>query len=336
MLDLPRTRTFRLQTNRVACDGAGLFVGSVALLHAGKEPSGAASWTVRPEVELNEELSACYGLPIDVTLKIGGLASVAKALNQGNLAMAAIAALLLQFPDPPVAEKAWSPSDDRSQLAIELIWSGLLKGDWDPDKHPRIGEPPNRGWFAPVDEKLKLPQIGSPSSRAIKAARDFIARAEEKKTLARAGKAGKIAALLLEAFEEFGPTPLNVGEDQALERQRIFGLARTYFDPPKTLEELQAPPTDDNFGYDIHHIVEQNPSNIEKRELVKFGQAVLDADNNLVRIPRLRHWLITAYYNEKDATDPEGRLRRNVIKEKSFDEQREIGLERLRAVGVLK
>ena len=79
-----------------------------------------------------------------------------------------------------------------------------------------------------------------------------------------------------------------------------------------------------------------NDANVAKKELVKFGQAAIDADSNLVSIPRLKHWLVTAWYNSKYPGDPEGRLRRDVISEKSFDEQREIGLEQLRAVGVLK
>jgi hypothetical protein len=339
MLDLPGIRTFRLQPNRVSCDGDGLFVGSVALLRAGATSPGAASWTVRPEGELNEELSACYGLPIDVASKSGGLASVARALDQGNLALATVAALLLKFPDPPVAEKALFSSHDRLRLAADLIWSGLLKGDWDPHKHPRTGASPNRGWFAIVEEKTKAPKIGSPASREIEAARKLIAKAKEKaeeeEGLARLGRAGKIVALLLETLEEIVPTPANPGEDQALERQRIFGLARSFFDSPKTLEELQAP-SDDNFGYDNHHMVNQNDANVAKKELVKFGQAAIDADSNLVSIPRLKHWLVTAWYNSKYPGDPEGRLRRDVISEKSFDEQREIGLEQLRAVGVLK
>jgi hypothetical protein len=335
MLDLPGIRTFRLQPNRVSCDRDGLFVGSVALLRAGAMSPATTFWTVRPEGELNAELSVCYGLPVDIASKSGGLVSVARALNQGNLALATVAALLLKFPDPPVAEKALFSSDDRLRLAADLIWGGLLKGDWDPDKHPRTGGPPNRGWFGIVDEKTKVPKLGSPASREIEATRTLIARTREKKNFAYAGRAGKIVALLLETLEEIMPTPANPGEDQALERQRIFGLARTFFDPPKTLEELQAP-SDDNFGYDNHHMVNQNKANVAKKELVKFGQAALDADSNLVRIPRLKHWLVTAWYNEKDPDDPEERLRRDVISEKSFDEQREIGLKLLRDVGVLK
>ena len=40
--------------------------------------------------------------------------------------------------------------------------------------------------------------------------------------------------------------------------------ARSSLDPPKTLVELQTPPTENVFGYELHHIVEQNPSNIAK------------------------------------------------------------------------
>jgi hypothetical protein len=119
MLDLPGIRTFRLQPNRVSCDRDGLFVGSVALLRAGAMSPATTFWTVRPEGELNAELSVCYGLPVDIASKSGGLVSVARALNQGNLALATVAALLLKFPDPPVAEKALFSSDDRLRLAAD-------------------------------------------------------------------------------------------------------------------------------------------------------------------------------------------------------------------------
>lgn len=81
-----------------------------------------------------------------------GFAAIAKALECGDVALAQIAAVLLQFPDPPMLAKA--EGLDPAALAAELFRSGLLKGDWDPDKHPRTGTPPNPGWFAPKDDDV--------------------------------------------------------------------------------------------------------------------------------------------------------------------------------------
>ena len=79
------------------------------------------------------------------------MAVVARALERNDLALAQIAALLLQFPDPPSLTKD-SSAQGAAALAWRLIESGLLKADWDAAKHPRAGEPPNPGWFAPKDD----------------------------------------------------------------------------------------------------------------------------------------------------------------------------------------
>jgi hypothetical protein len=55
---------------------------------------------------------------------------------------------------------------------------------------------------------------------------------------------------------------------------------------------------------------------------------------NIVRIPHTLHERITAEYNEKD---PETGLRfRDTLKGKSFEEQYEIGIEKLRKYGVIE
>jgi hypothetical protein len=76
---------------------------------------------------------------------------VAAALNRGDLVMAAIAAVQLQFPDPPSLANRAESQDEIAPRAREPIRSGLLKF-WDPEKHPRAGVLPNPGEFAPVGE----------------------------------------------------------------------------------------------------------------------------------------------------------------------------------------
>ena len=108
MLAMPGMRAFSLAAKRgnegVSCDASGVFVGGVPLL---RPPSAEKRyWTVRPAAEINEELTARYRLPIDIASKAGALALIAAALNRGDLAMTAIAAVQMQFPDPPPLAKA--------------------------------------------------------------------------------------------------------------------------------------------------------------------------------------------------------------------------------------
>lgn len=136
-------RAFVAETTASSWDPCRCCVGSETL-------DGREHWFVRSAIELDDELTARYGLPIDAAAKAGGMATVARALDRGDLALAGIAAVLLQLPDPPPLEKGAPAADDWTGLAVELVASGLLKGDWDPVKHPRTGEKPNPGWFADV------------------------------------------------------------------------------------------------------------------------------------------------------------------------------------------
>jgi hypothetical protein len=151
MLAMPGLRTFSLAakpgSEGVSCDAQGVFVGGVPLLQA--PTAGDSLWRVRPVAELNNELTARYRIPIDIASKAGGLALIAAALNRGDLAMAAIAAVQMQLPDPPSLAKGPENPGDIARRAQELVRSGLLKF-WDPTKHPRAGVPPNPGWFAPT------------------------------------------------------------------------------------------------------------------------------------------------------------------------------------------
>jgi hypothetical protein len=351
-------RTFRLREGGISCDERGLSVGPASLLCKAPGRGFRQLWSMRDIGEINRDLSAIYGLPIDAASKISRIAEIARALTDGELARAGVGALLLQFPEPPALAKH-KAFDEAAllDLAAELGRSGLLKANWDPEKHPRTGESPNRGWFAPVEEKNALvPKkddalvpnqenappgeqkrstlFGWPSRVIRQAIREAVKRVTTKvvATLAEAGATviTEGGALLVEVLENLGPSELNRGE------QKILDEWHAADDPAKTLEELQIKPTKNTLGYDLHHIVEQNPANVEKTDFEKFTQERLDEPDNLVWVPRLRHERISAYYSETDDADFMNRTNRDVIKQKPFDQQREIGLARLRAVGVLK
>jgi hypothetical protein len=336
---LPFVCFFRLSEDGVRCGTDGLYVGLTPLLRR----AASGSWAPRPRDEVEAELTALYGLPIDLSAKAGGLATVAAALQRGDAPLAAIAAVLLGFPDPPGLAKG-APARGGDELAAQLFASGLLK-DWDSAKHPRVGDKPNAGWFAakPVEPNAPPPVPAKPSF-ARQALRVAVAnaRALVKVAAKEAVEGGRWALwlipdlkLLVEtAVETLDPTPLNVGEQQVLDR------IRAAMDPPKTLDELQQSPEENVLGYQRHHVVEQNPDNVAKSPLVaaieKFGRAVLDDPSNIVWVPTLKHEQITGYYNALERSDQPGILHRDVVEELDFAAQRATGLDALRKFGVLK
>ena len=371
MIAFYRQDFFSLSESGVRCGEDGLFVGSVALLRRASPSGDRQAWSARPVEELDRELTDLYGWPIDIGVKRAGLASIARALDRGDLVFAKVSALLLRLPDPPSLAKG-TPTCGAPELAARLFNSGLLKGGWDPAEHPRTEEPPNRGWFAPSEKEpepkgelepakpkgeleptdpksepeLTEPKGESEPTGPTGSKRDlFGALRAMLKGIAVAVEAGEFAlwaaSEIRDRMQEFAviwklsspTTLLQIG-------MRATQQARASLDPPKTLVELQTPPTDNPLGYQLHHIVEQNPDNLEKSpeeiRIEKFGRNLIDSPSNLVWVPRLKHELVTGYYNSIDVDDLRRRLHRRVVNEGDFDAQREAGLEALRRFGVLK
>ena len=82
----------------VSCDANGAFVGGIPLL---KRSEAGNDWEPRDCVELSEQIAMNFGLPIDMTAKMGGLGAISRALNEGNIARAQIATVLLAIPGAP-------------------------------------------------------------------------------------------------------------------------------------------------------------------------------------------------------------------------------------------
>ncbi len=330
-------RMFRLSEEGVRCGEDGFLIGSAPMLVRGPRAGGGQGWMARPNEELSCELSACYGLPIDIASKSDGLAGVARALDRGEIALAQIAAVLLGFPDPPSLAKD-APARRSFELATQLLWSALLKGDWDPAKHPRTGARPNRAWFAATGSESApaAPRAGAVSWSVWRTAREYVRTAAE--AIAERWSLAAWSDPILEAIEVtlqvVKPTELNRGE------QQLTDQLRASLDPPKTLDELRMPPTHDVLRYEQHHIVEQNPDNVAKApddvDLEKFGRAMIDDPSNIVWVPRLKHELITAYYNSNVGGDPPVGLRRKVIGAMDFASQYRAGLAALQMFGVLQ
>jgi hypothetical protein len=152
----------------VFCGEDGAFVAAIPML-ARARSNGKDEWRPRDCADLSREMSAQYGLPIDMASKSGGLAVIAKALNKGDLARAQIATLLLGLPDPPCLSKGAPSREAMIKLASDLRWSRLLKADWDPDEHPRwpAGAPDSQGGkFAPKDDDTASGQSSGGTAEA--------------------------------------------------------------------------------------------------------------------------------------------------------------------------
>jgi len=121
----------------VTCDENGLLVGEVPLLERVGGRTGGGPWRARSMVELNRDLGACFGLPIEFSDRLAGLDAVVRALDRDDLARAQIATLHLRIPDPPALTKAPPTRDEIMNLARRLQACGLLKAGWDAAQHPR-------------------------------------------------------------------------------------------------------------------------------------------------------------------------------------------------------
>jgi hypothetical protein len=107
-------------------------------------------------------------------------------------------------------------------------------------------------------------------------------------------------------------------------------LIAAYRDEPKTLEELQRAVQEPKPGYDTHHIAEQTAA-----ERFGFTRSEVNDPENLVQVPRLRHYEITGWYGTR--TDEYGGLSpREYLSDKGWDERRRVGLDALVRFKVLK
>lgn len=101
-------REFRLSPagsrQGVSCDTSGAFIANVSLLKRSHK-HGKDHWEPRDCNELSKAIGSSFGLPIDMSSKVGGLKAICNALNDGDIARAQIATVLLGIPDPPAFTK---------------------------------------------------------------------------------------------------------------------------------------------------------------------------------------------------------------------------------------
>jgi hypothetical protein len=138
----------------------GLLLGHTALIERCD-----GRFVVRDPDEIARLIKYSFPNGVAVERLMPGLATVARALNANDQALARIAAVHLKLPDLPSLTK-------RNAMVAE---DALIKyeRDWNPALHPRTGTPPNPGWFAPVDGgptshgevRLRLAENVDPSRR---------------------------------------------------------------------------------------------------------------------------------------------------------------------------
>lgn len=101
-------------------------------------------------------------------------------------------------------------------------------------------------------------------------------------------------------------------------------------DPAKSLSELNEAVSTPRPGTHVHHINEQKAARDDG-----FSRSLIDAPDNLVRIPTLRHREITSWYQTR-SEEFGGLSPRDWLRGKSWDERTRVGLDALIRHGVLK
>jgi hypothetical protein len=104
----------------------------------------------------------------------------------------------------------------------------------------------------------------------------------------------------------------------------------SYLSKPKTLEELQDLASQPEEGYQSHHIAEQTAAKNSG-----FPNSQIESAENKVRVPTVKHWEITNWYQTPNK-DFKNLSPRDYLKDKDWSERQRLGQDALRLFGVLK
>jgi hypothetical protein len=132
----------------VWCDEGGVFIGpGIALVARRPDDQGQMRFAPLPVAHLSKVLSSGYDEPVDAGPLLPGLARVAAALENGDLALANIALVHLRI----------APFANALNAEMAGITDRLLKADWDEEEHPRYpggADEGKGGQFAPKDASV--------------------------------------------------------------------------------------------------------------------------------------------------------------------------------------
>lgn len=144
----------------LALSNSGLLLGRTPLIE-----HRDGRFVVRERDEIERLLQRGHRYIGEADQLMPGLAVVARALNDNDQCLARIAAVHLKLPELPgcIAREAMEAEDRLIKYA---------NAEWDPEKHPRAGTPPNPGWFAPTggdgeDElRVRVAETDDPTRRS--------------------------------------------------------------------------------------------------------------------------------------------------------------------------
>jgi hypothetical protein len=335
----------------IFCDAGGPRIGPVRLLQ--RKSSG---WEPRPVGVLNRILQSA-GYPVDLATRSGGLAAAARAMNEDDVARAAICTLHMRL----------SPrrSDTVATQAISADW--FAKASVDDPIHPGwpAGTPDSKGGeFRDKTDEEKIARSRAQNTfrrmcrvtilNAVKDWQDRVERLESEGGVLPASHDfihDKIKHLddpllldnlgLMAAAMERMQTEIDVAKKFALEG-------------PKTMEELRVSDEDIGFssmrafkkdgdnvaidlekyfrpaapGYQFHHVVEWAMNR------GKFAPEILHNTINIVEIPTLFHEAVSGIYSSKPVKG--GPTVRQIVTISPIEKQREYGIFTMQRLGISK
>ncbi|MBI4275959.1 MAG: hypothetical protein HY659_14790 [Rhizobiales bacterium] len=166
----------------------------------------------------------------------------------------------------------------------------------------------------PLEDPPEIPPRRPPAASEVN---DFLKAAA--RWVARAVRVGGPVQAFMAAYEAMS----------WLDTDRPF--IEAYQDPPKSLEALQqAVSKTTTRGYQDHHIVEQASA----RD-AEFPESMINGPQNLIRIPTLKHWEISAWFSRRNETFG-GLSPRDYLRDKDWAERVRVGRESLIEHKVLK
>ncbi len=164
----------------LTCSEQGLVLGRTQLIERRD-----GRFVARERHEIARLLGKAYAAELPLDRLMHGLANVTAALNANDQCLARIAAVHLRIPDLP---------SEAARGALEATDILIKSADWNPALHPRTGEPPNPGWFAPTGGPVAPPSIrttqndtANQSSDASPSSRDDWVRLQPEKRIEELG-----------------------------------------------------------------------------------------------------------------------------------------------------
>jgi hypothetical protein len=185
----------------VRCDANGLFLAGAALVERRD-----AGYRVRAAADLEHLLRCAYNGKITVSEIEPGLQRAASPLTANRTWLARSEAERLPLPalPNPIAALRLEIADLR--IAAEPLRKALLRAGWDPAQHPRVGVPPNPGWFAPTDGSAGYrPISGSEEEERPEETLDTLAEVRERAWQSAVAKLREIDPANPELQSLYGP-----------------------------------------------------------------------------------------------------------------------------------